>query len=85
MVIKQGIAMNSTIGSGRQHQMRHRPHSSRIEIEEPFGSTGRWTVNLEAKRVGNVVEVNIVDRLVVAFTPEEAREFAGALNRVAGS
>ena len=77
--------MNSTIGSGRQHQMRHKPDSSRIEIEEPFGSTGRWMVNLEAKRVGDVVEINILDRLVLAFTPEEAREFAQALNRVAGS
>jgi hypothetical protein len=65
--------------------MVHEPTSSRIEIEEPFGSAGRWLVNLEAKRVGEAVHVNILDRLVIAFTPEEAREFAQALNRVAGA
>lgn len=76
--------MNSTIGPGRRHEMVHEPNSSRIEIEEPFGSAGRWLVNLEAKRVGEAVHVNILDRLAVAFTPEEAREFAQALKRVAG-
>lgn len=75
--------MNSTIGPGRRHQMSHQPESSRIEIQEPFGSMGRWLVNLEAKRVGEAVHVNILDRLVVAFTPEEAREFATALHRIA--
>ena len=63
--------------------MLNQPQSSRIEIEEPYGA-GRWMVNLEAKRVGEVVEVNILDRLLVAFTPEEARDFAQALNRIAG-
>lgn len=77
--------MNSTIGPGRRYAMVHEPTSSRIEIEEPFGSAGRWLVNLEAKRVGEAVHLNILDRLVIAFTPEEAREFAHALNRVAGA
>lgn len=75
--------MNSTIGPGRRHDMIRGPTSSRIEIEEPLGSAGRWLVNLEAKRVGEVVEIHILRRLAVALTPQEAREFADALSRVA--
>lgn len=76
--------MDSKIGAGRRHRMRHEANSSRIEIEEPFGKSGRWMVNLEAGRTADTVEVRIIDRLVVAFTPQEARDFAQALSRVAG-
>jgi hypothetical protein len=77
--------MDSAIGAGRQHRMRHQADRSRIEIEEPFGRNGRWMVDLEAARTGETVEVRIIGRLVVAFTPQEARDFAQALNRVAGA
>ncbi|WP_100959114.1 hypothetical protein [Bosea sp. FBZP-16] len=75
--------MDKVIGAGRQHRMQHEADRSRIEIEEPFGM-GRWMVSLEAARTEETVEVRILGSLVVAFTPQEAREFAQALNRVAG-
>jgi hypothetical protein len=65
--------------------MQHEADKSRIEIEEPFGQAGRWLVNLEATRCEETVEVSILGRLVVAFTPQEARDFAKALSRVAGA
>ncbi|WP_100965372.1 hypothetical protein [Bosea sp. FBZP-16] len=76
--------MDKVIGAGRQHRMQHEANSSRIEIEEPFGR-GRWMVNLEAARTDETVEVRILGRLVVVFTPQEAREFAQALDRIAGA
>ena len=77
--------MDSVIGAGRKHRMQHEADRSRIEIEEPFGKSGRWMVDLEAARSGETVQVRIIGHLVVAFTPEEARDFAQALNRVAGA
>lgn len=75
--------MTKTAKAGRQHRMVHGTGVSRIEIEEPYGSAGRWLVNLEAKRTGDTVDVRIIDHLVVQFTPQEARDFAEALARVA--
>ena len=75
--------MDRSIGAGRQHRVEQKANKARIEIEEPFGN-GRWMVNLEATRTEETIEVRIIDRLLVVFTPQEARDFAEALSRVAG-
>ena len=45
----------------------------------------RWSVDLTAARSEGFVTVKILDRLVVEFTPSEARDFARALLKVAES
>jgi hypothetical protein len=76
--------MTLTIPEKRQHTMTHQPGASKIEIEEPYGTIGRWSVSLEARRTEQAVDIKIIDRLVVRFTPQEARDFAAAILRVAG-
>lgn len=66
----------------RSHTVKSSPESARIEIS---GSLPQyvWRVDLTATRKERFVEVKILDRLVVEFTPEEARDFARALLKVA--
>ncbi len=66
----------------RRHQMEISSGNARIEIT---GSVPQyvWRVDLTAKRKERFVELRVLDRLVVAFTPEEARDFARALLKVA--
>lgn len=56
--------------------------SAKIEI---WGQTPhyRWTVRLTAERSDRFVEVKVLEHLVVQFTPDEARDFAQALLKVA--
>ena len=75
--------MTKTPNPGRQHRMVYGDDSARIEIEEPYGTAGRWLVNLEAKRTEEHVEVRIIGRLMVQLTRQEARDFAEALERIA--
>lgn len=66
----------------RRHVIKFAEDSARIEIR---GSRPQytWGVDLTATRRERFVEVKILDRLVVDFTPEEARDFARALLKVA--
>lgn len=72
-----------TMPKRRQHWVEERPGSAHIAIEEPFGGVARWSAYLDAKHTGKDVEISIIGRLVVRLTPEEARDFAAALMRVA--
>lgn len=66
----------------RQHIVHNSADSSEIEIS---GSTPqyKWSVRLSAVRKERFVEMRILDRLAVEFTPKEARDFARALLKVA--
>lgn len=77
--------MDSTIGAARQHQVIATEGGTRIDIQEPFGTIGRWLVSVETARAGDAVHLHILDRLVVALTPQEATDLAEALRRAAGS
>lgn len=66
----------------RSHIMRSSPDGARIELSGTAPQYA-WRIDLSAKRTERFVEVRILDRLVVEFTPEEARDFAQALLKVA--
>ncbi|CAM5764789.1 hypothetical protein [Bosea minatitlanensis] len=76
--------MDNRIGAGRQHQVLHQGDGTRIEIEEPFGTIGRWLISVETARADEAVHLRLLDRLVVALTPREANDLAEALKRAAG-
>lgn len=66
----------------RHHSISHSTRGAEIEIS---GSRPQytWSVRLSAVRKERFVEMRILDHLVVEFTPEEARDFARALLKVA--
>lgn len=74
--------MNQFATADRQHYLKCSDGIARIEIT---GSLPQyvWRVDLTAKRKERFVELRVLDRLVVEFTPEEARDFACALLKVA--
>ena len=68
----------------RSHTLRHSAYSSEIEISGSMPQYA-WSVTVSAVRKERFVEMRIFDRLAVEFTPEEARDFARALLKVASN